>query len=86
MLLAGGQDARDVTTSKASEGGFEIRLMNIIYNQSLAEILGHFGTVHTLAISPDGINFASGSEDGYVHFHKFLPEYFTKKFEWTWNN
>ncbi|CDW80688.1 eukaryotic translation initiation factor 3 subunit i-like [Stylonychia lemnae] len=81
VLLAGGQDARDVTTSKASEGGFEIKLMNIIYNQSLAEILGHFGTVHTLAISPDGINFVSGSEDGYVHFHKFLPEYFTKKFE-----
>lgn len=81
VLLAGGQDARDVTTTKATEGGFEIKLMNIIYNQSLAEILGHFGTVHTLAFSPDGINFASGSEDGYVHFHKLLPEYFTKKFE-----
>ena len=81
VLLAGGQDARDVTTTKATEGGFEIRLMNIIHNQSLAEILGHFGTVHTLAWSPDGINFVSGSEDGYVHFHKMLPEYFTKKFE-----
>jgi hypothetical protein len=32
VLLAGGQDARDVTTTKATEGGFEIRLMNIIYN------------------------------------------------------
>lgn len=81
VLLAGGQDARDVTTTKATEGGFEIKLMNIIYNTSLAEILGHFGTVHTLAFSPDGINFVSGSEDGYVHFHKMLPEYFSKKFE-----
>jgi WD40 repeat protein len=36
VLLAGGQDARDVTTTKATEGGFEISLMNIIYNQSLA--------------------------------------------------
>ena len=56
--------------------------MSIIMNESLAEITGHFGTVHTLAFSPDGTSFASGSEDGYVHYHKFLPEYFTKKFEW----
>jgi translation initiation factor 3 subunit I len=81
VLLAGGQDARDVTTTAAKEGGFEIKMMNIIHNSSLAEILGHFGTIHTLAFGPDGINFASGSEDGYVHFHKLLPEYFTKKFE-----
>jgi hypothetical protein len=25
--------------------------------------------------------FVSGAEDGYVHYHKFLPEYYTKKFE-----
>ncbi len=32
VLLAGGQDAREVTTTQAKEGGFEIKLMNIIYN------------------------------------------------------
>ena len=81
VLMAGGQDAREVTTTQAKEGGFEIRLMSIIFNQTLAEIAGHFGTVHTLAFSPDGFCFASGSEDGYVHFHKLMPEFFTKKFE-----
>mgnify|MGYP003343367780 CR=1 FL=1 len=81
VLLAGGQDAREVTTTQATEGGFTIKLMSIIFNESLADINGHFGTVHSLAFSPDGFNFASGSEDGYVHFHKLLPEYFTKKFE-----
>jgi WD40 repeat protein len=81
VLLAGGQDAREVTTTLAKEGGFEIKLMSIIYNESLAEISGHFGTVHTLAFSPDGFSFASGSEDGYVHFHKLMPEYFSKKFD-----
>ena len=81
VLLAGGQDAREVTTTQATEGGFAIKLMSIIYNENLAEITGHFGTVHTLAFSPDGFTFASGSEDGYVHFHKLTPEYFTKKFE-----
>ena len=80
-LLAGGQDAKEVTTTAAKEGGFEIKLMSIIHNEDLAEISGHFGTVHTLAFSPDGTSFASGSEDGYVHVHKLLPEYFTKRFE-----
>lgn len=81
ILLAGGQDAKEVTTTQAKEGGFEIRLQSIIFNESLAEITGHFGTVHTVAFSPDGFSFASGSEDGYVHYHRLVPEYFTKKFE-----
>jgi translation initiation factor 3 subunit I len=33
VLLAGGQDARDVTTTSAKEGGFEMKLMSIIYNE-----------------------------------------------------
>ena len=80
-MVGGGQDAREVTTTQAKEGGFTIKLLSIIYENELADITGHFGTVHTVAYSPDGTSFASGSEDGYVHFHKFPPEYFTKKFE-----
>ena len=30
VLLAGGQDAREVTTTQATEGGFAIRMMSII--------------------------------------------------------
>jgi len=70
-----------VTTTAQTKGGFEMKLFNIIYNDMLASIKGHFGTVHTVAFNPDGMSFASGSEDGYVHYHKMLPEYFTKKFE-----
>jgi len=81
VLLCGGQDAKDVTTTGASKGGFEMKLYNIIYNELLATIKGHFGTVHTVAFHPDGQSFASGSEDGYVHYHRMLPEYFTKRFE-----
>lgn len=81
LLVCGGQDAKDVTTTGASAGGFEIKLYNIIYNESLANIKGHFGTVHSVAFHPDGMSFATGSEDGYVHYHRMLPEYFTKKFE-----
>jgi hypothetical protein len=31
-MLAGGQDAREVTTTQATEGGFAIKLMSIIFN------------------------------------------------------
>lgn len=81
VLLCGGQDAKDVTTTGAEKGGFEMSLYNIIYNEKLAGIKGHFGTVHSVAFHPDGQSFASGSEDGYVHYHRMLPEYFTKRFE-----
>ena len=56
-------------------------MFSIIYEQKLAEIAGHFGPVHTIDFSPDGFCFATGSEDGYVHYHRLPPEYFTKKFE-----
>ena len=81
LLVCGGQDAKDVTTTGAGSGGFEIKLYNVIYNESLANIKGHFGTVHSVAFHPDGMSFATGSEDGYVHYHRMLPEYFTKRFE-----
>jgi len=81
MMLVGGQDARDVTTTKAAEGGFAIKLMSIIHGDKLAEITGHYGTVHSVAFTPDGTCFATGAEDGWVHHHMFMPEYFTKKFE-----
>jgi translation initiation factor 3 subunit I len=81
VLMCGGQDAKDVTTTGAQKGGFDIKLYNIIYNEMLANIKGHFGTVHSVAFHPDGLSFASGSEDGYVHFHRMLPEYLTKRFE-----
>ena len=62
VLMCGGQDAKDVTTTGAQKGGFDMKLYNIIYNEMLANIKGHFGTVHSVAFHPDGMSFASGSE------------------------
>jgi len=58
-----------------------MKLINVIFNEKLSEIHGHFGPVHCVSFSPDGFAFASAAEDGYVHYHRFPPEYFTKKFE-----
>lgn len=81
VILAGGQDAKDVTTTSAESGGFEMKMYNVIFNEKLSEVHGHFGPVHSTSFSPDGFSFASGAEDGYVHYHRFPPEYFSKKFE-----
>jgi translation initiation factor 3 subunit I len=81
IAVVGGQEARDVARMNIEGSGFEIQLYSIIYEQKLAEIGGHFGPVHTIDFSPDGFAFATGSEDGYVHYHQLPPEYFTKKFE-----
>jgi len=81
ILMGGGQDARDVALTDEGAGGFEIRLQSVIFSENLANITGHFGPVHSLDFSPDGFAFASGGEDGYVHYHRFPPEYFTSDFE-----
>jgi translation initiation factor 3 subunit I len=58
-----------------------MKIHNIIFGDKLVEVHGHFGPVHSTSFSPDGFAFASGAEDGYVHYHRMPPEYFTKKFE-----
>ena len=79
-MVGGGQDEKEVTTTR-KKGGFEIKLVNYITSEELAEIKGHFGPVHSLAFTPDGKAFASGSEDGFVRLHFFQTDYYTSKFE-----
>lgn len=80
ILVGGGQDEKEVTTT-GKKGGFEIKLVNYVTSEELAEIKGHFGPVHSLDFSPDGKSFASGSEDGYTRLHFFQSDYYTSKFE-----
>jgi translation initiation factor 3 subunit I len=80
ILVGGGQDEKEVTIT-GKKGGFEIKLVNYVTSEELAEIKGHFGPVHSLAFNPDGKSFASGSEDGYARLHFFHGDYYTSKFE-----
>ena len=80
ILVGGGQDEKEVTTT-GKKGGFEIKLVNYVTSEELAEVKGHFGPVHSLAFNPDGKSFASGSEDGYARLHYFQSDYYTPKFE-----
>ena len=76
ILIGGGQDAREVTTTKAQEGSFETRLYHIIFEEELAQIKGHFGPVHSIEVSPDGRSFVTTSEDGTVRLQRFPLDYF----------
>lgn len=76
-IVAGGQESRDVTTTHAKKGGFEVLFYNMMFGEELGAVQGHFGPVNTLAFGPDGKVFASGAEDATIRLHKLEEEYWT---------
>lgn len=82
ILMGGGQEARDVTTTGSTSGKFEALLWHMVYAEEIGSIKGHFGPMNTLAWRRDGKGFVTGGEDGFVRVFTFDNEYFTsKKFE-----
>jgi len=76
-IVAGGQESRDVTTTHAKKGGFEVIFHNLMYGEEIGAVQGHFGPVNTLAFSPCGKVFASGAEDATIRLHKLEDDYLT---------
>lgn len=79
ILLVGGQDAKDVTTTAGKEGKFETCLYHMVFGEELGQIKGSFGPVNSVTWMADGTGFIIGSEDGYVRVYHFDGEYFTNK-------
>jgi len=79
VLLGGGQDAKDVTTTASSSGKFEAIIWHLVFEEEIGSIRGHFGPMNCLAWFRDGRGFVTGGEDGYVRCHHFDNDYFTKK-------
>jgi translation initiation factor 3 subunit I len=75
LILGGGQEARDVTTTSGAAGKFETRFFDLVMAKELGRVKGHFGPIHSLDFSPDGWRFASGSETGNVILCKLDADY-----------
>lgn len=74
-IMGGGVAARDAARDKM--GGFDIRLVNLVYEEAIGSIAGHFGPVNTLAFHKDGRGFVSGGEEGLIRIFRFAPKYFS---------
>lgn len=81
VILGGGQEARNVTTTGESQGKFEARFYHKIFVEEIGRVKGHFGPLNTIAVLPDGSGYASGGEDGFIRLHYFDKSYFDFEFD-----
>lgn len=76
VILGGGQEASQVTTTHGGAGKFDARIFHMVLEEEIGRIKGHFGPINALTFFPDGKGYASGGEDGVVRVHRFEPIYF----------
>jgi len=76
VIVGGGQEAMNVTTTSSRQGKFEARFWHKIFEEEVGRVKGHFGPINTIAVHPSGKSYASGGEDGFVRVHHFDDSYF----------
>jgi translation initiation factor 3 subunit I len=81
IVLGGGQEAMDVTTTATRAGKFDSRFFHLVYEEEFARLKGHFGPINSLQFHPDGKSYASGGEDGFVRIQVFDQSYHDLVFE-----
>ncbi|KAF7999193.1 hypothetical protein HF325_006725 [Metschnikowia pulcherrima] len=81
VILGGGQEARNVTTTSESQGKFEARFYHKIFMDEIGRVKGHFGPLNTVAVHPDDIGYVSGGEDGFIRVHYYDKSYFDFEFD-----
>jgi translation initiation factor 3 subunit I len=75
VLVGGGQEASQVTTTSSRAGKFESRFFHKVLTDEVGTVRGHFGPINAVAWSPDGTMFATGGEDGYIRLHHMDADY-----------
>lgn len=80
ILLAGGQDARNVTTTRIDEAHFELQFFDLRTQVKTCELkTKHFGPIHSLAYNDDGSSLITGSEDGFIRLQTHMPDVETRR-------
>ncbi|XP_046390530.1 eukaryotic translation initiation factor 3 subunit I [Ischnura elegans] len=82
VVLGGGQDAMEVTTTSTRVGKFDSRFFHLVFEEEFGRIKGHFGPINSIAFHPDGKSYSTGGEDGYVRVHTLDPSYFDFCFDY----
>lgn len=82
VVLGGGQEARDVTTTSTRVGKFDAKFYHLVFEEEFGRVKGHFGPINSVAFHPDGTGYSSGGEDGYVRVHQFDDSYDDITFEY----
>jgi len=82
VVMGGGQEAMDVTTTSTRIGKFDARFFHLIFEEEFGRVKGHFGPINSVAFHPSGEEYSSGGEDGYVRVHQFDKDYFEFDFEY----
>jgi len=54
VIVAGGQEAMNVTQSSMKVGHFETDFYHMVYCEYLGSVKGHFGPVNSVAFNPTG--------------------------------
>lgn len=83
VVLGGGQDAMDVTTTSTRHGKFDSRFFHMVFEEEFGRVKGHFGPINSLVFHPDGKSYASGGEDGFTRLHTFDQSYFDYSFDYS---
>lgn len=81
VVMGGGQEAMDVTTTSTRIGKFDARFFHVVFEEEFGRVKGHFGPINSVSFQPDGNGYSSGGEDGYVRVHTFDQTYFDFEFE-----
>jgi translation initiation factor 3 subunit I len=85
VLVAGGQEASTVTTTRVDPSQFHTAVYHMAHEKEIAALPGHFGPVNYVCWNPDGQAFATGGEDGFVRYNPLSEdeEYMNDKLDKT---
>lgn len=54
VVLGGGQEAMEVTTTSTKVGKFDARFFHLVFQEEFARVKGHFGPINSVVFHPNG--------------------------------